>query len=131
MRVEQTVDVALRKLPAGANAPQSLPKAFRGRCQPQKPKQILMTSLVPNGRCGDFEPEFEIHRVAAASMINVKQLRRIQSLLRKLAKGQAEVKLLPEWRKILRFVFQGADFVSYRNSVQFPGTCHPFPGFMI
>ena len=41
-----------------------------------------MTSLVPKDRSGDFEPEFEIHRVQTASVI--KQLRRLQSLLRKI-----------------------------------------------
>ena len=86
LRVEQTVDVALRKSPVGANLPRRLPAAFRGRCKPNRPKTILVTDLVPRARHGDFEPSQEIHGVRTAGFI--KQLRRIQSLRRKLSKPQ-------------------------------------------
>ena len=113
-RVEETVDVALRKAPAGANLPRHLPRAFRGRCIPQKPKQLLITSLVPKARCGDFEPPQEIHRAVTAGMI--KQLRRVQSLKRKLSKEALHDIILPEWRKILRFKYQGQSFVAWNQS---------------
>ena len=113
-RVEHTVDVALRKAPAGANLPRHLPRAFRGRCLPQKPKQILITSLVPKARSGDFEPDQEIHRVVTAGMI--KQLRRIQSLRRKLSKEALHHALLLEWRCILRFRYQAQSFVAWLQS---------------
>ena len=110
-RVEQTIDVALRKAPSGANLPRQLPRAFRGRCIPQEPKQLLITSLVPKARQGDFEPTQEIHRVVTAGMI--KQLRRIQSLKRKLGKVELHDILLPEWQRILRFKHQGRPFVAW------------------
>ena len=110
-RVERTVDVALRKAPSGANLPRHLPRAFRGRCVPQKPKQLLITSLVPKARCGDFEPSQEIHRVVTAGMI--KQLRRVQSLKRKLGREAVHDVLLLEWHKILRFKYQGQSFVAW------------------
>ena len=110
-RVEQTIDVALRKAPSGANLPKNLPRVFRGRCQPTEGKQILITTLVPKARCGGFEPECEIHRAQTASMI--KQLRRLQSLLRKRDKCQNVECLLAEWRKILYFKFNGLSFVAW------------------
>ena len=113
-RVEQTVDVALRKAPTGANLPRHLPRAFRGRCTPQKPKKLLITSLVPKARSGDFEPPQEIHRVVTAGMI--KQLRRVQSLKRKLGKEGLHDSLLLEWHSILRFRHQGYAFVAWIQS---------------
>lgn len=114
-RVEQTVDVALRKLPVGANMPRSLPKAFQGRCQPQKPKCVLVTSMTPKARHGEFEPAHEVHCVATAGMI--KQLRRIQSLKRKLNLQQDHSALVLEWRCILRFRFRGRSFVNWMSSM--------------
>ena len=110
-RVEQTVDVALRKSPSGTDLPRHLPKSFRGRCLPQKPKQLLITALVPKARSGDFEPNQEIHRVVTAGMI--KQLRRVQSLRRKLDKEVMHHALILEWRCILRFRYQAQSFVAW------------------
>ena len=110
-RVEQTVDVALRKMPSSLALPRSLPKAFRGRCIPKKPKQMLVTSLVPHARAGDFEPEHEIHCVFTASMI--KQQCRIQSLRRKIDQSHLADTLILEWRRILKFAFKERSFVSW------------------
>lgn len=110
-RVEQTVDVALRKMPTNLSLPRSLPKAFRGRCVPKKPKQLLVTSLVPHARQGDFEPEQEISCISTASM--VKQQRRIQSLKRKIDHAHLADVLILEWRRILKFVFKGRSFISW------------------
>ena len=114
-RVEQTVDVALRKSPVGANLPRHLPAAFRGRCKPSRPKTILVTDLVPKARHGDFEPVHEIHGVRTAGFI--RQLRRIQSLRRKLSKLQPPQGLDAEWYKILRFQFCRKPFVFWIQSV--------------
>ena len=115
IRVEQTVDVALRKAPVSANLPKRLPASFRGRCQQTRPKTILVTDLVPKARHGDFEPSHEIHGVRTASFI--KQLRRIQSLHRKLSRPHKPQCLGDEWSKILRFHFQRKPFVFWIQSV--------------
>lgn len=113
----------------GANLPRFLPKSFKG----VQPKTIQVTSVVPRARHGDFEPEQEVHRVCTASMI--KQLRRIQSLPRKLEKGMGNESLILEWRRIVHFVFQGLSFVSWiqhqlwLRCVGPPGPCRCHLGF--
>ena len=115
LRVEQTVDVALRKLPVSANLPRHLPASFRGRCKQSRPKTILVTDFVSKARHGDFEPSQEIHGVRTASLI--KQFRRIQSLRRKLSKPHKPQCLGAEWSNILRFHFQRKPFVFWIQSI--------------
>ena len=115
LRVEQTVDVTLRKLPVSANLPRHLPASFRGRCKQSRPKTISVTDFVPKARNGDFEPSQEVHGVRTASLI--KQFRRIQSLRRKLSKPHKPQCLGAEWSNILRFHFQRKPFVFWIQSI--------------
>ena len=116
--MEDTFDVALRKMPVATGLPRSLPLKYRGRCRPREPKQRPVHALLSFARPGEFQPAFEIHTMRTKAL--VKQLRRIVSLKRhkkkfggEMGNSSASSLMTHEWNAICRFWYQGACFVNW------------------
>ena len=83
--VDETVDQWIRhECNHNPLLPCSLPKRYKGRCQPTKVIQQPIVSQLRKARDGDFEPADEILSIATKRI--AKQIRRIQSLLSRLKK---------------------------------------------
>ena len=114
--VEQAVDVAYRQSqcahPELHGPPKGLPKAYRGRCMPVAIQQFPLKALLKPGRPADYNPIQEVHTQLGQRM--VKQVRRIQSVLRGIQRPQISWgPLLREWMACLRDTsFQGS-FVAW------------------
>ena len=109
-QVEKSVHCALReqhvtdpvKFPTDG-----LPKKFRGRCKTRQIVQAPWPKSIPAGRSGDFTPTIE--STAIAFRQQVKQLRRIQSLRRRVSKlshfnpvwPETISQIQTEWKRIL------------------------------
>ena len=109
LTIESAVDKALRTTQAQVEgipleATRGLHRAYRGRCQPDKPKVASGSPPVGTPRSGEFNPEIEIHSFATHK--KVKQVRRLDSVLRGLKRIQAghpePPSLIQEWRSALR-----------------------------
>ena len=101
-QVEHAVDIAYRKsqTTTAHRQTQGLPKAYRGRCQPKPLKQLPMKALLKPARPGDYSPLFELHSWQAQKM--VRQVRRLQSLMRGLSRPQPnQAVLLADWKACL------------------------------
>ena len=100
--VEEAVHCTLLQQSTEDSNCRGLSKAYRGRCKPPVFQKTSLKSLLKPGRPGDYNPLYELHTHVALRMI--KQLRRIQSIKRGLARqptAKPEV-LLQEWRACLR-----------------------------
>ena len=120
--VESSVDLAYRwsqmsHSGVALQATRGLPRAFRGRCQRRTPKQRRPVSVLKRARAGDFNPDIEI--VKPLHVKQVRQLRRIQALVRRLKKYHDDIpaaqvqSLQREWDAILRSDAFGANFVHW------------------
>ena len=116
-KLENLVDSSLRDAYAKTQeGPAHLPRAYRGRCQPRHPVKTPVFSAVRRARQGDFEPQFEVNTMATKRKI--KQVRRIQCLLRrvqKLAQGDPQnatffEECQHEWIVILKSTAFGIPF---------------------
>ena len=117
-KVERAVDLAYQQTQADHGVVTSqikaLPRRARGRCLPRKPSCLPLRALLPKSRPGDYVPKFEIHRFCTLKM--VKQLRRIQSLRRRLVKleyGGSTCGLVTEWQAILWADSPPGGFISW------------------
>ena len=117
-QVETAVDLAYQQTQADHGVEstqiQTLPRRAKGRCLPRKPSFMPLRSLTPRSRPGDFVPKFEIHRFCTLKM--VKQLRRLQSLRRRLVKfqqGGSIRGLEQEWHAILWSDSPSGGFVAW------------------
>ena len=117
-KVETAVDFAYQHTQlsngiAPANV-KVLPSRAKGRCMPRKPTAIPQRTLLPKSRPGDYTPKFETHRFATLRL--VKQLRRLQTLRRRVAKlqlGGSAIGLVNEWSAIVRADSPPGGFVSW------------------
>ena len=109
-KVEQAVDAALKKQHAMSPDVQpnnGLPSEYRGRFQSFEFVTKHFRSFAPKPRKGDYEPHTEVKTVKAAQL--VRQLRRLQSLRRRLVKLRSYSEVWPrtwlgltaEWKAIL------------------------------
>eukprot|EP00438_Fugacium_kawagutii_P019348 Skav204105 [mRNA] locus=scaffold1472:214438:219609:+ [translate_table: standard] len=120
--VEHVIDQAFRSTQADQHSGtgcslRGLPKKYRGRCQPQKFRDVPRKLLLKLGRSTDYNPTVEILRYATAAQ--VKQVRRLRTFLNRLQKFQSGNlpshvmgPLMQEWDAILRAPGFG-DFVSW------------------
>ena len=121
MHVENSVDVAFRStqqrnLECALSQTKGLPKKCRGRCIHPARKVVQPAFIMKPARPGEFNPAVEVTSRGHAKM--VKQVRRIQALLRRLKKvGSPEPRqfadLQREWDAILRCDAFGPSFVSW------------------
>ncbi|CAE7226235.1 RPL23A [Symbiodinium sp. CCMP2592] len=99
----------------------SLPKAFRGRCQPLPVVKRELPCLARPARDGDYTPDVEATSVLAR--VRVRQVRRVQTLLRGLKKVVASRAhsfpscLFLEWAAIVRAKGYTPSFKSWVLSV--------------
>ena len=118
--MEHTVDLALQKESKKyeeGSVPKRLPKKMRGRCVPRKIIQAPIWSPCKKAGSGDFNPELECYTIASKRM--VKQIRRIQSLRRRLQRTQnygeiwesTWVAMWEEWASIIRYRHKGLEFL--------------------
>lgn len=77
-----------------------LPKSYRGRYKPPKAKLFPRQRHVPKGRAGDYEPPGEV--CAIRTKRQIRQLRRIQSLRRRIAKVETMQDIWERTRKTLQ-----------------------------
>ena len=101
-QVEHAVDIAYRKSQDISEHSQThgLPKAYRGRCQPKPLKRLPTKALLKPARPGDYSPLYELHSWQAQKM--VRQVRRLQSLMRGLSRAQPNYPvLLADWKACL------------------------------
>lgn len=127
------VDYALRH-PCDPQVPaQSLPKAYRGRCQPPKKVKVPVLSPVKGTRVGEFAPAHEIYTVSTQRKL--KQLRRIQSLCHRVRKLEAsgtpsDDNCYREWQTIVTSTAFGPSFLHWVwNEDWFHPPEFPFPTF--
>ena len=104
-RVEAAIDLAYqhtqRKQNIDPTCFQTIPPRDKGRCKPRRFSNIPIASLTPKPRPGDYQPRHEVHTFKTQRLI--KQLRRLQSFRRRLAKlpqGSC-IGLCEEWKAIL------------------------------
>lgn len=122
--VETTVDVWLQHESKNNNPalPSTLAPRFRGRCQSSRIVQQPINSPLRKARDGDFAPEDEILTFSSKRL--AKQVRRIQSLLRRLKKDPAPhlgtstyyCAFVDEWICILKAPYQGSSFARWISS---------------
>eukprot|EP00438_Fugacium_kawagutii_P002306 Skav226065 [mRNA] locus=scaffold211:563780:568420:- [translate_table: standard] len=125
--VEDTIDLCLHRhsqLNDGRQLPATLPKAYRGRCQPRMPTMQPFPTTAKPSRSGDYQLDTEVTHFGGKSRL--KQLRRIQSLLQQLRahakddrdKSERSVGALQiEWNTILRSRAFGAPFHEWVSCV--------------
>ena len=118
--VDSTVDVWLQtESQHSPNLPSRLAPRFRGRCQSVQVVQQPINSPLRKARNGDFEPTDEILTFSAKRL--AKQVRRIQSLLRRLKKDPAPHlgtqayyrAFVEEWICILKAPLLGSSFAKW------------------
>ena len=92
-----------------------LPKRFRGRCQPRKIVNVPVYSATKTARCGEYNPLFEVSTMRTKR--RVKQMRRLQSLYRRMGKHDSlqtdhpkHQQMVEEWTAILRCTSFGMPF---------------------
>ena len=111
--VEHTVDLALQKESQKyeeGSVPKRLPKKMRGRCVPRKIIQAPIWSPCKKAGSGDFNPELECYTIASKRMF--KQIRRIQSLRRRLQRTQNYGEIWEStWVAIIRYRHKGLEFL--------------------
>ena len=120
--IEHSVDLAYRwsqmnqsKVPFSAT--KGLPRAYRGRCCQRVPKQRRPPCILRRARAGDFNPSVEV--VLPRHVKQVRQVRRLQALVRRLKKYGDEVPLAQlvslqrEWDAILRCDAFGPCFIHW------------------
>ncbi|CAL1165541.1 unnamed protein product, partial [Cladocopium goreaui] len=89
-QVEQAADLAYRwfqmkEKDCSFQNTISMPKRYRGRCQPAPLVKLPIKSHFKQGRPGDYQPDVEVHTYNTQA--KVKQIRRLQALLYLLRKG--------------------------------------------
>ena len=139
-RIEAAVDGAYRATQLMLNPecahPKPLPAAYRGRCKPPKLTKVPLRTLMPKHRPGEYQPEHELHTFAELKVTI--QLRRIQSLLRRLRKYDAQPskhkafrqELTHEWRVILRqSVFSMPFALWMQEHPELGPPCLPYPSY--
>ena len=129
-KVEQTMDMAIHmqhQLNPDEQPHTKLPKAYRGRANQRKPTTQRFRTFVPRARIGDYEPDFEIRSFKTTQI--VRQLRRIQSLRRRVQKLATYDQvwqrtwdgLQTEWRAIIKAKGFGEPFHHWIcNALQWP-----------
>ena len=126
--VEESVDIALR---AGLGSQPALTKQYRGRCQIMKVTKKPVCSPCKQAPPGSYEPSTEVTTMACRRQ--VKQVRRLESLYRRLQKHAHVVfadlppriqnQLLEEWYAITRshaFGFPFLHWLSRFEDMDFP-----------
>ena len=139
-RIEAAVDQAYRAtqqlLDPECVHPKPLAAAYRGRCKPPKMTKVPLRTLMPKQRPGEYQPEHELHTFAELKVTI--QLRRIQSLLRRLRKYDAQPskhtafqqELTHEWRVILRQnVFSMPFALWMQEHPEIGPPCLPYPSY--
>lgn len=125
--IEYAVDLSYRNSQAkcffGHDGIKPLPASYRGRCKPRKIVKTPIRVLTPTTRPGDYQPEHEI--TTFATLKQVVQLRRINSLLRRVKKYESDLSLLAkyksqlehEWQVICRCRAFSHGFVGWAQSI--------------
>ena len=110
--VEYAVDLAYRasqqQYGQSVTYTKPLPASYRGRCKPRKIIRTPIRVLTPVSRPGDFQPEHEI--TTFGTLKQVVQLRRVQSLMRRVKKyenddllyAKYQEQLNHEWKVVCR-----------------------------
>lgn len=102
----------------------TLSSAYRGRCQPQQPKQKPIHAAIRHARNGDYEPSCEV--LTMKTRQKVKQLRRIQSFCLRLKKYENGIDIKPstfhelslEWAAICKcHAFDAKPFLHWTQSI--------------
>ena len=115
--MEDSFDVALRKVPSQVGLPRVLPPTYRGRCRVRKVQQRPILALTPMLRPGEMELEHEIHTMRTKKFF--RQVRRIVSLERHLKRLEScfsdrlRELCLGEWKAILGFWCDAAPFAHW------------------
>lgn len=120
--VEHVVDLSLRRQHQADPDLQpypKLPKAYKGRGTPKTPKNHPYQSRIKPGRNGDYEPQTEFFAIKTKRQ--VRQLRRIQSLMRQVHKiqswsdvsAQRQFQLQQEWQVICQDRSLGMHFAAW------------------
>ena len=119
--VEDSIDLAFRRqqstlLSQPISYVKPLPHNMRGRCRPRHMVKAPIRSFNQSGRSGDYMPHHEIHTFATQRKI--KQVRRIQSLARNVARGlnldgSNWFSWQQQWLAILRDRAFGGPFTSW------------------
>lgn len=129
-KVETAVDMTIQiqhKLDPNNQPYSGLPTPYRGKCLPTTLRTAAFRAFTPKARVGDFEPEVETRSVAASQQ--VRQVRRIQSLRRRITKLQTYAEVWPrtwlglqqEWTAILKAPGFGRSFTSWIcNNLKWP-----------
>eukprot|EP00438_Fugacium_kawagutii_P013630 Skav226741 [mRNA] locus=scaffold5056:48468:52856:- [translate_table: standard] len=97
-----------------SDPPKGLPKTFRGRCQPREAKMSQFQGLVRSGRPGDYHPPMEVH--SFATLRKIKQVRRLQSVVRMLALPLSESRIRTikgDWKAIIASKAFGMPFANW------------------
>lgn len=106
---EQLVDIALAHGSAqkpGLEIPSSLPRPFRGRCQPVKLTNRPIVPLVKPSRHGSYSPAFEPISFRSRKLLT--QFRRVESLCQRLQRIEYRIaaninqQLQQEWKAICK-----------------------------
>ena len=113
--VEEVVSHTLKTKGIAPN----LPKAFRGRCKPLKPKLQPIHCAIKPASQGDYNPPVEV--ITMASRRKVKQQRRIDSLCQRMRRYErigattacTKQELSLEWNAILRCRAFGGSFLHW------------------
>ena len=101
--VEYAVDLAYRASQQqhgqSVTYTKPLPASYRGRCKPRKIIRTPIRVLTPVSRPGDFQPEHEI--TTFGTLKQVVQLRRVQSLMRRVKKYENDDLLYAKYQEQL------------------------------
>lgn len=124
--VEKTVDVAIQN--DHSNNPQlqplkALPKRYKGRCLPAKFVKLPHVTPCKKARDGDFNPQIET--ASYKSKLLVKQIRRINSLQKRLQSlagleqiwKRTTISLWQEWNAINRWRFDHRSFCHWADDI--------------
>jgi hypothetical protein len=130
---ETVVDTAMNMTAKNGNL-DHLPRAFRGRCQPNQTKKCPILGFTKKAKNGQYEPSCEV--LSMASQRKITQLRRLQSLCARLKKVSPETdqkahqSMQQEWLAIVKSTSFGTYFLSWLqayNLFSFPAW--PLPSY--
>ena len=140
-KVEVSLDMSI-KLQHRINPEQqpndALPKNYKGKLQSIQPKEQRFRAFTPTARVGDFEPSGEVRSIRHTQII--RQLRRIQSLRRRVQKLSTYETIWPstwdglqaEWTAIIKGKGFGQHFSHWVcNTLQWPFITMTLPNFDI
>eukprot|EP00438_Fugacium_kawagutii_P013119 Skav209590 [mRNA] locus=scaffold1607:162063:167390:- [translate_table: standard] len=131
-QLESLVDTALCSLSQAKpelELPTSLPRSYRGRCQPVKLTKRPVLPLTKNARHGSYHPENEPLSFRSRKLFT--QYRRVESLCQKLKRTSdfsqmsesAQAQLQTEWKAICRHRILGFNFYDWCQQMPELGPC--------